>query len=82
MHDVEYHNNVSERALRRFSAFRKIFYGNGSVAGARRTRILMSTYATCEQRGVNFYQFTRDFLEGKTVEILAGRKAAPVAAAA
>ena len=34
MHDVEYHNNVSERALRRLSAFRKILYGNRSVAGA------------------------------------------------
>ena len=32
-------------------------------------------------RGVNFYQFTKDFLEGKTAEIPAGR-AALVAAAA
>ena len=65
MHDVEYHNNVSERALRRFSAFRKILYGNRSVAGARRTKILMSVYATCEQRGVNFYQFVQDYLSDK-----------------
>ena len=27
MSDVEYHNNVSERALRRFAEFRKILYG-------------------------------------------------------
>ena len=52
------------------------------VAGARRTKILMSIYATCERCGVNFYQFARDFLEGKTTEIPAGRKAAPAAAAA
>ena len=81
MHDVEYHNNVSELELKRFSVFRKILYGNRSVAGARRTKILMSIYATCEQRGVNFYQFTRDSLKGKTAEIPAG-KAAPAAAAA
>ena len=55
MSDVEYHNNVSERALRRFAEFRKILYGNRFDAGARRTKILMSVYATCEQRGVNFY---------------------------
>ena len=61
MHDAEYHNNVSERALRRFSAFHKILYENRSVAGARRIKILMSIYATCEQRGVNFYQFARDY---------------------
>ena len=59
-----------------------VLYRNRSVAGARRTKILMSIYATCEQRGVSFYQFTRDFLEGKTAEIPAGRKAAPAAAAA
>ena len=52
------------------------------VAGARRTKILMSIYAMCEQRGVNFYQFAGDYLEGKTTEIPAGRKAAPAAAAA
>ena len=42
----------------------------------------MSVYETCKMRGVNFYQFTKDYLEGKTAEIPAGRKAAPVAAAA
>ena len=72
MNDVEYHNNVSERALRRFAEFRKILYGNRSDAGARRTKILMSVYATCEQRGVNFYQFVQDYLSGKTGTILPG----------
>ena len=72
MNDVEYHNNVSERALRRFAEFRKILYGNRSDAGARRTKILMSVYATCEQRGVNFYQFVQDYLSGKTRTIPPG----------
>ena len=76
MHDVEYHNNVSERALRRFSAYRQILYGNRSVAGARRTKILMSVYATCEQRGVNFYQFVQDYLSGKAKTI--PPRAAPI----
>ena len=72
MSDVEYHNNVSERALRRFAEFRKILYGNRSDAGARRTKILMSIYATCERRGVNFYQFVQDYLSGKTRTIPPG----------
>ena len=81
-HDVDYHNNISERGLRDFAEFRKILYGNRSERGAERTKILMSVYATCKMRGVNFYQFTKDFLEGETTEIPAGRKAAPAAAAA
>ena len=65
-HDIEYHNNSSERALRRFAEARKILYGSRTKDGARRTKILMSVYATCEMRGVNFYQFARDYLAGKT----------------
>ena len=81
-HDVDYHNNISERGLRPFATSRKILYGNRSECGAERTKILMSVYETCKMRGVNFYQFTKDYLEGKTAEIPAGRKAAPAATAA
>ena len=77
---VDYHNNISERELRDFAEFRKILYGNRSERGAERTKILMSVYATCKMRGVNFYQFTKDFLEGRATEIPAGRMAAPAAA--
>ena len=80
-HDVDYHNNISERGLRPFAASRKILYGNRSERGTERTKILTSVYETCKMRGVNFYQFTKDFLEGKTAEIPAG-KAARMAAAA
>ena len=34
-HDVEYHNTVSERALKKFSAYRQILYGSRTAAGAR-----------------------------------------------
>ena len=81
-HDVDYHNNISERGLRPFATSRKILYGNRSECGAERTKILMSVYETCKMRGVNFYQFTKDYLEGKTAEIPADRKAAPAATAA
>ena len=67
--DIEYHNNSSERALRRFAEARKILYGSRTGDGARRTKILMSVYATCEMRGVNFYQFAKDYLAGKTKTI-------------
>ena len=50
----------------------RILYGNRSDAGAQRTKILMSIYATCEQRGVNFYQFVQDYLSGKTRTIPPG----------
>ena len=79
---VDYHNNISERKLRDFAEFRKILYGNRSERGAERTKIMMSVYATCKMRGVNFYQFTKDFLEGKATEIPADRMAALTAAAA
>ena len=58
--------------MRWFAEFRKILYGNRSDAGARQTKILMSVYATCEQRGVNFYQFVQDYLSGKTGTIPPG----------
>ena len=47
-HDVDYHNNISERGLRPFAASRKILYGNRSERGAERTKILMSVYETCK----------------------------------
>ena len=47
-HDIEYHNNSSERELRRFADACKILYGSRTKDGARRTKLLMSVYATCE----------------------------------
>ena len=81
-YDVDYHSSISERALGDFAEFRKILYGNRSEEGAERTKILMSVYATCEMRGVNFYRFAKDYLAGKITAMPAGRKAATVAVAA
>ena len=63
--DVEYHNNISERALRRFAAMRKTLYGNRSVRGIETTEILSSVYATCKLRRINPYEFCCDYLDGK-----------------
>ena len=82
INDVDYHNNVSERALRTFAEARKILYGNRSEDGARRTKILMSVYATCEQRGVNFYQFVQDYLAGRIKTIPSGPTPVQMTAAA
>ena len=82
INDVDYHNNVSERALRTFAEARKILYGNRSEDGARRTKILMSVYATCEQRGVNFYQFVQDYLAGRIKTIPSGPTLVQMTAAA
>ena len=81
MHDVEYHNNVSERALKKFSAHRQILYGNRSVADAKRTKILMNVHATCEQRGANFYRFVQDYLSSraKTIPLRAAQIQTPAA---
>ena len=68
-HDADYHNNTSERALRAFAEYRKILYGNRSSEGARRTKILMSVYATCKARNVNFYEFLKDYLSGRVDKI-------------
>ena len=79
---VYYHNNISKRGLRPFAASRKILYGNRLERGAERTKILMSVYETCKMRGVNFYQSAKDFPEGKTAAIPAGKTVRTAAAAA
>ena len=79
---VDYHSSISERGLRIFAEFRKILYGSRSERGAERTKIMMSVYAMCRMRGMNFYQFTRDFLEGKVAAIPAGKIVRAAAAAA
>ena len=80
MNDVEYHNNVSERALRKFATYRQILYGNKTENGARRTKIIMSIHATCEQRGVDFGQLLQDCLSGKAKSIPPRAKPLPAIA--
>ena len=68
-HNVNYHNNDSERAVRMLSMMRKILYGSRSERGMRTTEILCTVYATCSLRGVNFYSFVKDYLDGKVAKI-------------
>ena len=66
---MNYHNNDTERAVRMLSMMRKILYGSRSERGMRTTEILCTVYATCSLRGVNFYSFVRDYLDGKVAKI-------------
>ncbi len=66
---VDYHNNVSEQALRRFAEARKVLYGSRTEKGAKRTAVTMSIHETCKKRGVNFYEFVRDYLAGRIDDI-------------
>ncbi len=68
-YDVEYHNNGSERALRMMAVIRKILYGNRSEKGMKMTETMCTVYATCEMRGVSFYSFVTDYLDGRVTEI-------------
>ena len=80
---IEYHNNRSERALRRFAVMRKVLYGNRSLRGAETTETLSTILATCRARGVNPYTFLIDLMRGRVDSIPAAEQpaAAPTAAA-
>ena len=69
LHDVQYHNNISERMLRTFAEARKVLYGSRIKKGADRTAITMGVHATCNMRGINFYDFAQECLTGKTTAI-------------
>ena len=69
LYDVQYHNNISERMLRAFAEARKVLYGSRTKKGADRTAIMMSVHATCNMRGINFYDFAQECLAGKTTVI-------------
>ena len=69
LHDAQYHNNISERMLRTFAEARKVLYGSRTKKGADRTAIMMSVHATCNMRGINFYDFAQECLAGKTTAI-------------
>ncbi len=66
---VEYHNNTSERLPRMFATMRKVNYGSRSEGGMQATEMLMTVCATCDMRGVNPYEFIKDYLDGKTDDI-------------
>ena len=78
-HDIQYHNNPSERALRTIAIMRKTLYGSRSGKGLKTTYILASVYATCKMRDVNPYHFVKDYLNGIT-DTIPARQANTIAA--
>lgn len=64
-YDVEFHNNVSERALRPIARMRLFLYGSRSKRGLETTETMATIYATCEMRRVNPYHFLIDYLNGR-----------------
>ena len=49
LHDVQYHNNISERIPMAFAEARKVLYGSRTKKGADRTATMMSVHATCAE---------------------------------
>ena len=64
-HDIEYHNNTGERALRLFAVMRKTLYGSRSERGLETTETMATIHATCQLRRVNPYHFIMDYLNGR-----------------
>ena len=63
--NIEFHNNISERAMRPFSRMRTSLYGNRSERGLETTETMATIYATCELRRINPYHFLIDYLSGR-----------------
>ena len=65
IHDIEYHNNTCERAVRLLARLRKAIYGSRSVRGIKSTETVATIYATCKMRRINPYHFLIDLLSGR-----------------
>jgi hypothetical protein len=59
---TDYHNNAAERAIRPNVIIRKITNGHRSENGAYSHKILMSVKETCRLRGLNFYDYSLEYL--------------------
>jgi len=59
---TDYHNNAAERAIRPNVVIRKITNGHRSENGACAHKILMSVKETCRSRGLNFYDYSLEYL--------------------
>ncbi len=66
---LEGHQVLTEQALCRFAEAHKVLYGSRTEKGAKRTAVTMSIHETCKKRGVNFYEFVRDYLAGRIDDI-------------
>jgi len=59
---TDYHNNTAERAIRPNVVIRKITNGHRSESGAHSHKVLMSVKETCRCRGLNFYDYSMEYL--------------------
>ena len=66
---IDYHNNISERALRPMALLRKITYGNRSEKGMKTLETIMTIHQTCLLRGINPFEFFNSYLNGEAADI-------------
>lgn len=64
--EVPFHNNDAERQIRPCVLMRKTSYQNTSDRGALTQAVMMSIIRTCQKRGLNFFEWTRHYLEKET----------------
>jgi len=60
------HNNTAERAIRPNVIIRKITNGHRSENGAYSHKVLMSVKETCRVRGLNFHDYSLEYLSNVT----------------
>ncbi len=63
------HNNTAERAIRPNVIIRKITNGHRTIHGADSHKILMSIKETCRLRGLNFYDYSLEYLSNVTSKL-------------
>ena len=60
------HNNTAERAIRPNVIIRKITNGHRSESGTYSHKVLMSVKETCRLRGLNFHDYSLEYLSNVT----------------
>ncbi len=63
------HNNTAERAIRPNVIIRKITNGHRSESGAYSHKVLMSIKETCRVRGLNFHDYSLEYLSNVTSKL-------------
>jgi hypothetical protein len=63
------HNNTAERAIRPNVIIRKITNGHRSESGAYSHKVLMSVKETCRVRGLNFHDYSLEYLSNVTSKL-------------
>lgn len=63
------HNNAAERAIRPNVIIRKITNGHRTIHGADSHKILMSVKETCRLRGLNFHDYSLEYLINVTSKL-------------